>query len=67
MVKRMSGLQKAIKKVGSQRKLALGLGITPQSLTKWHTIPSRHIINIERLTGIPREELRPDLYRKEKA
>lgn len=64
------GLRKAIKAsialgpTGSgKRNLALALGITEQSINYWNKVPRKRIIAIERLTGVSREELAPDLYR----
>jgi DNA-binding transcriptional regulator YdaS (Cro superfamily) len=28
----------------------------------WNDIPVEHVIKVERITGIPREQLRPDIY-----
>ena len=57
------GLQQAIEIAGSQVKLAKLLGISHQALNKWRDAPpTRHIIAIERLTGVHRSLLRPDLY-----
>jgi len=57
-------LGKAIKAAGSISKLARALGISPQAVWQWREIPVRHVISIERIFGVPREELRPDLYRR---
>jgi DNA-binding transcriptional regulator YdaS (Cro superfamily) len=63
MVKHMNeGLRQAIERAGSQVKLARLLGITHQAVNKWTTVPVHHLIEIERLTGIHRSLLRPDLY-----
>lgn len=35
---------------------------THTSVLKWTRVPARHVIALEEITGIPREELRPDLY-----
>jgi DNA-binding transcriptional regulator YdaS (Cro superfamily) len=59
------GLQRAIEAAGSARKLAKLLGIRQQSVWKWKQIPAHHILTIEAATGVPREELRPDLYRQQ--
>jgi len=58
------GLGKAIKAAGSISKLARALGISPQAVWQWREIPVRHVISIERIFGVPREELRLDLYRR---
>jgi len=58
-----TGLQQAIEIAGSQVKLARLLGISHQALNKWRDVPpTRHIIAIERATGVHRSLLRPDLY-----
>ena len=48
---------------GSIVKLAAELGIKHQSFYAWKKIPAERVIDLERVTGIPRHELRPDLYR----
>ena len=59
-----NGLRLAIGRAGSLRKLARLLGISMQAVAKWKTVPAHQIIPVERATGVPREELRPDLYRR---
>lgn len=48
---------------GGLLKLADGLKIKHQSLYSWDRVPADRLIAVEALTGIPREELRPDLFR----
>jgi DNA-binding transcriptional regulator YdaS (Cro superfamily) len=55
-------LQRAIAHAGGQRALGRALGITAQSLRKWHKAPAERVLDIERITGISRELLRPDIY-----
>ena len=57
------GLQRAIEAAGSIRKLAALLAISQQAISKWQQIPAHRIIAVEAATGVPREALRPDLYR----
>jgi DNA-binding transcriptional regulator YdaS (Cro superfamily) len=62
----MTGLEKAIEVAGGIRALGRMLGISHSAIRQWEgEIPAKRIIDIETLTGIPREELRPDLYRRE--
>jgi DNA-binding transcriptional regulator YdaS (Cro superfamily) len=61
------GLQLAIAAAGSMRKLGDKLGISAQAIQQWKQIPAHQIIAVERVTGIPREKLRPDLYAKPKS
>jgi len=56
------GLQKAVGIVGGYTALARKLGIDRNAIRRWHNVPDHWIIKIEHLTGVPREELRPDLY-----
>lgn len=56
------GLARAIKRAGSMGKLGRMLGISQQAISQWQQVPARHVIAIERGTGVPREVLRPDLY-----
>jgi DNA-binding transcriptional regulator YdaS (Cro superfamily) len=48
---------------GLQAKVAQGLGLTRASVVKWQQVPAERVVDIERITGIPRELLRPDLFR----
>lgn len=42
--------------------MAKHLGIKHPSLHSWRRVPGQHCLEIERLTGIPRETLRPDIF-----
>jgi DNA-binding transcriptional regulator YdaS (Cro superfamily) len=57
------GIWLAIRAMGGHRKLGRLLGISHQAIGQWDRIPGERLIEIEILTGVPREELRPDLYR----
>jgi DNA-binding transcriptional regulator YdaS (Cro superfamily) len=50
------------KLAGGTTALARRLGISKQAVSMWGRIPAERVIAIEAATGIPREELRPDLY-----
>lgn len=46
--------------------LARELGITHAAVRQWDGhCPAERIVDVERVTGIPREQLRPDLYRRD--
>jgi DNA-binding transcriptional regulator YdaS (Cro superfamily) len=47
---------------GRLADLAGACGITHAAILQWKRIPSDHVLTIEKATGIPRKELRPDLY-----
>ena len=48
---------------GLLARVAAGLNLTRAAVGKWDRIPAERVVEVERITGIPREELRPDLYR----
>ena len=64
----MEALHEAIKVVGSRVGLAAELGVTHQAITNWFAIgkipvrPVNRVLEIERLTGVSRHELAPDVY-----
>jgi Putative antitoxin of bacterial toxin-antitoxin system, YdaS/YdaT/Meiotically up-regulated gene 113 len=47
---------------GAQVCIALALGITRSAVSQWETVPAEYVVTIERITGIPRDQLRPDLF-----
>ncbi len=55
----------AAKAAGSQTALAKELGCTPQNV-QWMcstgSVPAKHVLKIESVTGVSRHQLRPDLY-----
>jgi DNA-binding transcriptional regulator YdaS (Cro superfamily) len=55
-------IDEAIDIAGGPTALARGLGIKMPSLYSWQKVPSTRVLAIERLTGISRARLRPDLY-----
>ena len=57
-------LTKAIKIKGDFRAFGRALGVSHQAVKKWTQshIPAERVLAVEALTGVPREELRPDIY-----
>lgn len=47
---------------GLMAKIAAELGITRAAVAMWRQVPVQRVADVERLTGIPRHELRPDLW-----
>lgn len=56
-------LQRLLDDVGL-RELSRRLGLSPNSVIKWRKVPDHRLVDVERVTGVPREVLRPELYRK---
>lgn len=55
-------LEKAIAQAGNQSALARALEVKPQAIQQWDRVPVHRVLDVERITGIPRHELRPDIY-----
>lgn len=47
---------------GRSKDLALALGIRQSAISQWDKVPAERVVAVEKATGIPREDLRPDLY-----
>lgn len=55
-------LERAKRAAGGAGELAKGVGVTAQAISQWDEVPPLRVLEVERLTGVPRHELRPDLY-----
>jgi DNA-binding transcriptional regulator YdaS (Cro superfamily) len=53
---------RCIEAVGGIAKLAALLRVRHQSFYSWRRVPAERVLEVERVTGISRHELRPDLY-----
>ena len=62
MSDRDAALANAIEKAGGVRPLALPLEISPQAISQWRRVPATRVLAVEKVSGVPRHELRPDLY-----
>jgi len=61
----MSPLEEHLSRRGAVAELARALGISHAAVRQWDSrVPAERVVDVERLTGIPREALRPDLYRR---
>jgi len=36
--------------------------ITPQAISQWDKVPAKRVLEVERITGISRHKLRPDVF-----
>lgn len=53
----------ACEKAGNTAVLARHLGINRQAVHQWTEIPIRHVHKIHEVTGIPLNDLRPDVFK----
>ena len=58
----IDALRYAISKAGGPDELARKLDITRQAISQWKQVPPLRVLEVERITGVPRHDLRPDLY-----
>ncbi len=57
-----TALKRAIEAAGGAAALAKPLGISVQAVAQWDEVPPLRVLAVERASGVPRHELRPDLY-----
>lgn len=66
MDKKRPTISDIIDRLGGPTKAATALGISnPSVVLNWkarNSIPAHHVIAVEKLTGIPRADLRPDIF-----
>lgn len=58
------GVDKACEAVGGKAELGRRIGVSGPAISQWDKVPADRLVDVETATGVPREELRPDLYRK---
>jgi DNA-binding transcriptional regulator YdaS (Cro superfamily) len=61
----MNVIDRAAEVVGSRTKLAKIMGVSQSCITQWDRrkrIPAARVIEIEKITGISRHVLRPDIF-----
>ncbi len=59
----VTGVAAAMQVAKSRYALAHMLGLTPAAVQRWTVIPYDRILDVERVTGVSRKRLRPELYR----
>ena len=62
----LQALREATKRAGGQAKLARICNRTQPAVWGWlnksKRLPAEHVLPVEAETGVPRHELRPDIY-----
>lgn len=67
----IDALKRAVALLGSQAAMARLLGLKQPSVWNWidkgKPLPAQHVLKVEAATGIPKEDLRPDIYPRDAA
>lgn len=61
----MHNISELIDRSGGVTKFARELGLPIATVSSWglrNQIPVKRVLDVERITGVPRHELRPDIY-----
>lgn len=66
MAKKPYSPKKLAEMAGGRNFLAKKLGIEGPAISQWKAVPPRHVLIVERLTGVSRHKIRPDIYGDEK-
>jgi len=56
------GLNEAIEAAGGVTELARRIGVAQPSVSNWNQVPAERVTVVEKVTGVARVRLRPDLY-----
>lgn len=59
---RDAALEKALSIRGAVKRISQRAGISTAAVSQWRRVPKDRLGLVSEVTGIPREELRPDLY-----
>lgn len=55
-------IEKIIEAGGGVVSLAAKLKISKGAVSQWNRVPAGRVLDVERITGIPRHNIRPDFY-----
>ncbi len=47
---------------GTRLRVAKACKITHGAVSQWKRVPAERVLDVEKITGIPRHLLRPDIY-----
>lgn len=53
---------RAVKAAGGAAKLSRAIEVTRSAVSQWRRVPAERVLKVEEVTGVPRHELRPDIY-----
>lgn len=60
-------IREIAKAAGGVIALSQKLGLSRAAVSGWKKVPAERVLAVEKITGIPRDKIRPDLYGQEAA
>lgn len=57
-----AAIRLAVARAGGTTALAEALGVTKGAVSQWDVCPPARVPDVEKITGVPRQDLRPDWY-----
>lgn len=63
----IDALSRAIDALGGPSAAGRAVGVSPQAIAQWKRAPAERVLELERLTGVSRHALRPDVFGPEPA
>lgn len=61
-MRRDAALTKALDRANGFAGLGRLIGVSAQAIWQWQRVPAERVLDVERVTGVARSKLRPDLY-----
>lgn len=61
-IQNLKAKDRAVAAVGGVTRLAEKIGVTRSAVSQWDQVPVERVADVERVTGISRYELRPDIF-----
>lgn len=55
-------IKEAADKVGGIVAMSKALGLSRGAVSQWDCVPLKRVVDVEKLTGVSRELLRPDVF-----
>lgn len=59
---REAALLRIIEHFGNAAALARALGVSDAAVGLWYRVPQEHVFTLEKLTGLTRYQMRPDIH-----
>jgi len=55
-------IKELLAKAGGAYKVAAEIDVASQWVYQWKQVPAKHVVAVSRLSGVPPEQIRPDIF-----